>query len=71
MAEKTEEYIWGDLNNDGKIDAADLTILARHIAKVELITDANMLKLADVNKDGKLSAADLTALTAYIQKNAA
>ena len=43
-----------------------LTILARHIAKIELITDANMLKLADVNKDGKLSAADLTALTAYM-----
>ena len=55
-----------DLNGDEIVDSADLTTLARHIAKIELITDTDKLKLADVNGDKLVNAADLTALAQYI-----
>ena len=56
-----------DLNGDRKIDADDLAILARHIAKIELINDEDKEKLADVTGDKSVTAADLTALAQYIK----
>lgn len=56
-----------DLNGDKKVNATDLTILARHVAKIERITDADKLKLADMNGDTLVTAADLTALARYIK----
>ena len=56
------------VNLDGEIDAKDLTLLARHIAKIELITDQQALTNADINKDGGVSSVDLTKLARHIAK---
>ena len=52
----------GDLNDDGTINLADLTLLTRHLADwtdyAEINEDA-----ADINEDGQVSLADLTYLT--------
>lgn len=58
----------GDVNTDGVVTAADLTLLARHVAKIEVITDPVALLNADVTGDGSVSAEDLTKLARYIAK---
>jgi hypothetical protein len=51
-----------DLNNDGKVDAADLKVLGTEAkAKVEEVTTkatAAVTKVADVDGDGKVTAND-------------
>ncbi len=58
----------GDVNGDSTVDEKDLTALAHHVAKIELITDATLLKNADVTGDGQVTAADLTKLARYVAK---
>lgn len=58
----------GDVNLDGTIDAKDLTVLARHTAKIESLTDSRALANADINKDGSITAADLTKLARHVAK---
>ena len=62
------DYILGDVNDDGEVDSADLTRLARHVANIELLTDEDLLKAADVSRDGEVSSNDLTILARYIAK---
>ncbi len=69
MYEDSEDSaISGDLNGDGEVDASDLTILARHVGKVEYITDETALANADVTGDGNVDASDLTKLAQYVGK---
>ena len=63
-----DDLLLGDVNGDGKVDAKDLTALAKHLAKIEAITDENLLSNSDTNQDGKVSAEDLTKLAKYIAK---
>ncbi|MCD7853287.1 MAG: leucine-rich repeat protein [Oscillospiraceae bacterium] len=56
----------GDLNGDGEVNASDLTILARHVGKVETIEDSTYLANADVTGDGEVDASDLTRLAQYV-----
>ena len=58
----------GDVNGDGEVNAADLTTLARHVAKIETITNTTLLQNADVTKDGEVTAADLTQLARFVAK---
>ncbi len=58
----------GDLNGDGEVDASDLTILARHVGKVDTITDETALANADVTADGDVDTSDLTKLAQYVGK---
>jgi hypothetical protein len=58
----------GDVNLDGTIDAKDLTVLARHSAKIEYITDSRALANADINQDGNVTASDLTKLARHVAK---
>lgn len=58
----------GDVNGDGEISADDLTLIARHVAKIEEITDSALLDAADVNSDGQVDASDLTLLARYVAK---
>ena len=60
--------LYGDVNLDGAIDAKDLTLLARHVAKIEYITDPQALVNADINKDGGISSEDLTKLARHVAK---
>lgn len=58
----------GDVNLDGEVNADDLTALARHVAKIEALTDSYALQSADVDNNGSLSADDLTKLARYVAK---
>ncbi len=54
---KALEFTLGDINNDGKIDAADALLALQH--SVKLITlEGNKATAADVNHDDKIDAAD-------------
>jgi len=55
----------GDLNLDGDVDAHDLTLLARHVGGIELITGQGLLN-ADVDGDGVVDANDLTRHARYV-----
>ncbi|MCD7902842.1 MAG: leucine-rich repeat protein [Oscillospiraceae bacterium] len=64
----SDESTSGDLNGDGEVDASDLTILARHVGKVETMEDETALANADVTGDGNVDASDLTKLAQYVGK---
>ncbi len=66
--DETDESISGDLNGDDEVDAGDLTILARHVGKVETMEDETCLANADVTGDGSVDASDLTKLAQYVGK---
>ncbi len=57
----------GDINGDGVSDQDDLYILSRHVAKIQSITDANMLAMADINGDNEINAFDMSALSEIIE----
>ena len=58
----------GDTDLNDTVDAVDLTILARHVAKIELITNSQGVINADVVKNSMLDANDLTALARHVAK---
>lgn len=66
--EYTDSYqrLLGDVDLDGDVDAADLTKLARHVSKIETITDPQSLINADVTFEGDVAANDLTKLARYV-----
>ena len=61
-------YLIGDVNGDGAITADDLTALARHVAKISVITDTAALARCDVTNDGSVTADVLTMLARYVAK---
>lgn len=52
----------GDLDPDGEITEDDVTLLARHVAGISELTDAEALAKADMDQDGDIDAKDLTLL---------
>ena len=58
----------GDVNGDRNVNSYDLTALAKHMAKIAIITDNQLLKNADTNQDGTVTANDLTHLAKYVAK---
>ena len=57
----------GDVNGDGKINAADSILVAKYRAKLITFTDEQRTA-ADVNKDGKVNAADSILIAKYRAK---
>ena len=55
---------WADVNGDGKTNIADVTLLQKFVAGMDVAFNSAK---ADANKDGKISVADAT----YIQKTLA
>jgi len=53
---------WGDLNDNGVVDYADVTLLRRHIAGHPVTIHGN----PDINGDGVVDYADVTLLRRYI-----
>jgi hypothetical protein len=51
----------GDLNGDGKVDAADVKILEEYLKGSRLLVDQEVSQ-ADVNQDGKVDSKDLDTL---------
>lgn len=54
-------YSKGDLNKDGTVSAADITLLKKAVAGLVTFTGSDFDK-ADINSDGKLTSKDVTLL---------
>ena len=67
-AEKKAQAVKGDVDGNKDVDASDLTVLARHVGKIEEITDAKLLKNADVDGVAGVDANDLTKLARFVGK---
>ena len=66
IAKGISSIIFGDVNGDGEVNAKDVTILERYVAKwddVEIV-DEN----SDLNSDGLINAKGVTILARYIAK---
>ncbi len=59
------EYTLDDVNEDGSITQADLTLVQNYIQGTQALTD-KQLKAADVNKDGSINTGDTFKLTQYL-----
>lgn len=59
-------YTIGDLNDDGKINAADEMLLTRYLANWAGYESRINLDAADINKDGKINAADYMMLQRHL-----
>ena len=57
--------LYGDINNDGKINVDDVTALQRIFAEFEEVTPERMAQF-DFNYDGKVNIADATMLQRYL-----
>jgi len=68
VEEEGTGLLLGDVNLDGEVTASDLTMLARHVAKIETITNADSLANAEVTGNDELTAEDLTKLARYVAK---
>ncbi len=61
------EYMQGDVNGNGKIDANDYALIKRAVLKTYTLTEAQKLP-ADVNKNGKIDAADYGMVKRHVLK---
>lgn len=55
------DYLIGDVDLDGKVNATDALIVLKHAAKLELLEDIKLI-IADVESDEKIDAADALAI---------
>ncbi|HOM01358.1 MAG TPA: glycoside hydrolase family 9 protein [Acetivibrio sp.] len=63
------EVLYGDVNDDGKINSSDLTLLKRYVLRiVSDLPSSKAKKNADVNRDGKINSSDVTIISRYLLK---
>jgi alpha-tubulin suppressor-like RCC1 family protein len=60
-----QKIMYGDVNGDGRITAADVTMLLQYLAEWNLGDSINLAN-ADVNGDGRITASDVTMLLQYL-----
>ena len=60
------QYLKGDVNCDGLVDSADITLAAAYAMSAGSVSEQGIAN-GDMNGDGLLTAADLSALYGYIQ----
>ena len=60
----TPPFILGDVNNDGSVTIADVTMLISKVLK-----NADYVEAGDMNGDGELTIADVTILISYVLKH--
>lgn len=60
--------IKGELNDDGKIDYKDVTLLEEHLIHLKELPE-DKKDLADINYDGKITVTDLSLLVRKIEDN--
>ena len=65
---KPVAILLGDVTLNNKVDAEDLTMLARHVAKIEIMTDNQRLVNGDVDLSNLIDAVDLTKLARHVAK---
>ena len=56
-----EEEVFGDLDGDGGLNAADALMLFQYVNKMVALDD-NALAVADLNQDGKINLHDAARL---------
>ena len=59
-----EEYTRGDVNDDGKVNITDVTVLINYLLSGNAA--AVNVKAADTNEDGKVNISDVTVLINYL-----
>ena len=59
---RSNEYEPGDVNRDGEINAYDLTLLARFVARIDRDISSITITAADINQDGSVDSRDITVL---------
>ena len=66
-------YLMGDVNLDGKVTLADVTMITRKYLEDESQAEFNYIQeiLADVNLEGGVTLADVTMLTRYYLEDSA
>jgi hypothetical protein len=63
MVHDDHPYLAGDINGDGRIDAADIVALRRYLSnEIDLYCKA----AADVDGDGRITQADVDYLQRYV-----
>lgn len=62
-----EGFIYGDVNNDGKINVLDANLIRRYSAKLVEFTD-DQLAAADVDGNGKVNVLDANLVRRYAAK---
>ncbi len=67
-AEPEKTVLLGDVNEDGKIDVTDLSVMAIHLADNIPLDSETAEEAADVDKNGKFNLADLARLRQFISK---
>jgi len=63
--EGVQQIVLGDVNEDGKVNARDITLLKKFIAGTASADQLNVAN-GDINGDGKHNARDITAMKRYI-----
>ncbi len=65
----TDENLLGDVDNSGKVNAIDASLVLEHYSKVSTgqstSLDETQKKSADVNKDGSINAVDASQILSY------
>ncbi len=62
---QTPAIMYGDVNEDTRVDSLDLALLKGYLLNVASLSE-NGMKAADVNQDNSVDAADLVLLKAYL-----
>ncbi len=57
----------GDIDGNGKVEVLDATLIQRHEARFERLTDEQLM-LADTNKDGEVNVLDATMIQRLVAK---
>ncbi len=65
--EVEDKGILGDVNDDGKVNIKDATLIQKALAKLAEFTEAEILR-ADVNSDTKVNIKDATAIQKFVAK---
>lgn len=60
-------HLPGDLNGDGRINMADVSIAYAHCRQTALLTDDYLVRCADYNGDGNVSMGDVAKLYASLR----
>lgn len=63
--ELIDGVIYGDTNGDGAVNINDVTVIQRHLAKLNTVSGI-YLYASDINRDGEVSIADATGLQMYL-----
>ena len=65
--ESVNNFIYGDFNNDGKVDITDLSALSIYLVDKKQLSNAQS-KSADVTGDGVVDLSDLAHLRSFLSK---